>query len=242
MQLASRDRLAGGFVRVRLTEELPGELVGFVAPGAGDHVRVLVGSPDGGDVPVADQGAPFRTETVVAHDAEAGWIDLDILEHGDRGVIGPWAARAPMGSPALVAGPKGSVVMTGRPAQWVLAGDDSAIPALRRYLALLRGHGEGMLVLESAAGLGSSELAAWGLEGLDGRGEVAASIHRPLPDAPGAALVAALEALPAPHDAAERFVFACAEQSIVAPARALLGRWGIDVERAVVKGYWRREG
>lgn len=241
MQLAAREQLADGFVRVRLIESVPGELVGFVAPGAGDHVRVLVGSPDGGAVPAADQGAPFRTETVVAHDVDEGWIDLDILEHAGRGVIGPWAARAPLGSPALVAGPKGSVVMTGRPAQWILAGDDSAVPALRRYLALLQGHGEGMLVLETDADLTPSDLAALELEGLDAHGVVAASIHRSAPDAPGAALVAALEALPVPADPAARFVFACGEQSIVAPVRALLGVWGIDAERAVVKGYWRRE-
>jgi NADPH-dependent ferric siderophore reductase len=35
-------------------------------------------------------------------------------------------------------------------------------------------------------------------------------------------------------------VFACGEQSIVAPGRALLAEWGIDVERAVLKGYWKR--
>jgi len=35
-------------------------------------------------------------------------------------------------------------------------------------------------------------------------------------------------------------VFACGEQSLIAPARAQLSAWGIDVERAVVKGYWRR--
>jgi len=35
-------------------------------------------------------------------------------------------------------------------------------------------------------------------------------------------------------------VFVCAEQSVVAPARAMLARWGIAVESAVVKGYWKR--
>jgi len=240
MRLAERSTLAGGFVRVRLVEAVPGELAGFVAPGAGDHVRVLVGSADGGAVTTVEQGAPYRTETVVAHDAAAGWIDLDILDHDGHGVIGPWATHAPLGSPALVAGPKGSVVITGRPEQWVIAGDDSAIPAMRRYLALLHGRGEGMLVLETAADLGPKELTALGLDGLEARGRVEVSIHRPQSGAPGAALVTALETLPAPGDPLERFVFACAEQSIVAPVRSLLARWGIDVERAVVKGYWRR--
>ena len=52
--------------------------------------------------------------------------------------------------------------------------------------------------------------------------------------------MSALQALPTPADSAERFVCACGEQSIVAPVRQVLAAWGIDVERAVVKGYWRR--
>ena len=66
------------------------------------------------------------------------------------------------------------------------------------------------------------------------------SILRPDPQRPSAALAEAIVALPAPSDPLERFVFACGEQSLVAPARGLLAHWGIDVERAVVKGYWKR--
>jgi NADPH-dependent ferric siderophore reductase len=242
--LASRMVLAtagdDSFVRVRLAEARPGELAGFAAPGGGDHVRVVV-APDGGKVPLDPTGEPLgesRTETVVDHSVDEGWIDLDVLVHAPAdasaesraGLIGPWAAAAPLGSPAVMMGPKGSVVLSGAPREVVLAGDDSALPAIRRYLRMLGPTITGYLLLETRL-----DLPALGIEPPVG---VRVSILPPEP-IPSAALAAALHELPAPTDPLERFVFACGEQSLVAPARAVLATWGIDVERAVVKGYWK---
>jgi len=245
LRLAARDSLtpdsasADRYVRVRLVEQRPGELAGFVAPGGGDHVQIVVAPCDGGDASLDPAGAPLgdaRTETVVHHDVEQGYIDLDVLVHGEPGaelgVIGAWAVRAPLGSPAVMRGPKGSVVLSGAPDDVVLAGDDSALPAVRRYLRMLGPTITGHLVLETRF-----DLAALGIVPSAG---MRVSILTPDAARPSAALAHALEALPAPVDPLERFVFACGEQSIVAPVRALLARWGIDVERAVVKGYWKR--
>jgi len=245
MALGARTVLATAgeqcFVRVRLVEQQAGELAGFVAPGGGDHVRVEVGGVADG---VQRAEGTDRTETVVAHSVDEGWIDLDILVHGGAqpGLIGPWAAAAPIGSPAVMHGPKGSVVLTGAPGEVVLAGDDSALPAIRRYLGMLGPSITGHMLLETRFGAALADGARPDTAGL---GLVAppglrVSILPPDPTEPSAALAAALAALPAPTDPLERFVFACGEQSLVAPARATLAAWGIDVERAVVKGYWRR--
>ncbi len=227
------------YVRVRLVESQPGELTGFIAPGGGDHVRVVVGGAAGGPVELDDSGNSLgesRTETVVEHSVEDGWIDFDVLVHGESGfevgLIGAWAARAPLGSPAVMMGPKGSVVLSGEPGEVVLAGDDSALPAVRRYLRMLGPANTGHLLLETRF-----DLAALDLEVPAG---VRVSILNPDDACPSAALVEALRAVPAPTDPLERFVFACGEQSIVAPGRAVLAEWGIDVERAVLKGYWKR--
>ncbi|MDO9590162.1 MAG: siderophore-interacting protein [Microcella sp.] len=227
------------YVRLRLVEALPGELAGFIAPGGGDHVRVVVGSPEGGDVVLDDHGRPIgesRTETVVDHSVAGGFIDLDVLVHGaagaELGVIGAWAARAELGSPAVMMGPKGSVVLSGAPGEVVLAGDDSALPALRRYLGMLGPTVTGHLLLETRF-----DLQSLGIEAPVG---LRVSILAPDDSRPSAALVAALQALPAPRDPLERFVFACGEQSIVSPGRALLAEWGVELERAVLKGYWKR--
>ncbi|WP_439564154.1 siderophore-interacting protein [Microcella sp.] len=242
LQLAARTVLAvaGGdaYVRLRLVESSPGELAGFVAPGGGDHVRVVVGSPDGGPIALDDSGAPIgeaRTETVVDHSVDEGWIDLDVLVHGEPGselgVIGACAARAPLGSPAVMMGPKGSVVMSGAPGEVVLAGDDSALPAVRRYLRMLGPNVTGHLLLETRF-----DLAALEVEPPAG---LRVRILEP-GGAPSTGLIAALESVPSAVDPLQRFVFACGEQSLVAAARATLAGWGIDVERAVVKGYWKR--
>lgn len=237
--LAARTVLAtagdDSIVRVRLVEARPGELAGFIAPGGGDHVRVVV-APEGDEVALGPTGEPLgesRTETVVDHSVDEGWLDLDVLVHGTDGggLIGPWAARAPLGSPAVVMGPKGSVVLSGAPGEVVLAGDDSALPAVRRYLRMLGPSVTGELLLETRF-----DRASLGIEPAAG---LRVSILEP-DSAPSAALAVALHALPAPTDPLERFVFACGEQSLVSAARAVLGAWGIDVERAVVKGYWKR--
>jgi NADPH-dependent ferric siderophore reductase len=250
VRLAARTELVPGFTRVRLQSD--GPLDGLTSPGAGDHLRVFT-TPQSGMAPVQlDEGSeptpPSRTETIVALDADAGWVDLDILTHpadanDDAGIIGPWAATAPIGSPAIIADPKGSVVLTGRPSAFVLAGDDSAIPALRRYLSLLGDECPGVVLLETAFDPVALGIAV--------SPHVELRVLAPEPARPSAALAEELTALassppPAGADAAspelgpDVFVFACGEQSLVAPARALLSAWGIDVERAVVKGYWKQ--
>lgn len=257
VSLAERTELAPGFVRLRLVESSTGELVGFHAPGSGDHFRMVVA--------LDPQGRPAgasSTYTAVAWqvETEPRWVDLDVVLHDDHGAaagepaagssaepragVARWAASAPIGAPAVIAGPKGSVLMTGRPERVLLAGDDTAVPALRRYLGMLGAGTRGDLLLETR-----HDPRALGLEVPAG---VELSILPPVPHQPGAAIAAALtdrpRPLPAPvpsgrddvdvaHDV---FVFVCAEQSVVAPARALLARWGIPVESAVVKGYWKR--
>ena len=285
LRLAARTVLASAhgdhYLRVRLVQARAGEFAGFVAPGGGDHVQVVV-AREGGAVPVDDAGAPLgesRTETVVDHSVEGGWIDLDVLVREkpagvELGLIGAWAARAPIGSPAVMMGPKGSVVLCGTPGEVVLAGDDSALPAVRRYLRMLGPSITGHLLLETRfdlaalgivpprgvrvsilepdsapsaaprAAAGSAQSAAAGSapstapSAAAGSAQSAAAGSAPSA-APSAALAAAMHLLPAPTNPLGRFVFACGEQSIVAPTRALLAQWGIDVERAVVKGYWK---
>jgi len=250
LRLASRREIAPDFWRVRLaaSPDNADALVGYRAPGAGDHGRVYVGrAADDWALPVDAAGLPtgeFRIETTVAHSTDEGWIDLDVLVHRGAdgepaGLIGPWAAAAPLGSPVIVADPKGSVLMRGAPEAWVLAGDDSAVPAVRGYLAALAGGGApGLVLLETRYGVGELEL------------DVPAGVEvRILPpgEAPSAALADALESLPRPLPAPESvgaetdvLFFACAEQTLVATARRVLERWRIDPENAVAKGYWKR--
>ncbi len=223
--LSAREWLAPDYVRVRLTGS---DLAGFDSPGSDDHMRLFF--PAGPTDSVEElRAAPSREYTPLAWGED--WLDVEFAVHGDAGVAAPWAAKAPLGSSIGVGGPRGSAVLVGTPGSWLLAGDETAIPAIRRFATLIPAGTPARIVIETASAGREIELDApvdveW--------------LHRG--DAPsGSALIAFLEALTADDAVGEDpFVFLAAEQSIVKPGRALLDRWGVDTSNAVVKGYWKR--
>lgn len=230
--LASRRFLTSDYVRVRLEGEA---LVGFDSPGADDHIRVFFPDADATSLSVDElRAAPSREVTPLSWDAAAGTLDLEFLVHGDEGIAGRWAADAAIGAPVGVGGPRGSLVIDGEPEGWLLAGDETSLPAIRRLAGRMPRDARGLVVIE-ANGAGQD----YSLEAPEGvRVEWVA---RNGAAAPSAALVARLDALTAEdRPAGDVFAFVAAEQGVVKPGRALLARWGLDAERAVVKGYWRR--
>jgi NADPH-dependent ferric siderophore reductase len=149
-------------------------------------------------------------------------------------VAAAWAATAPLGALAGVGGPRGSKVLTGRPDAWFLAGDETAVPAMRRFSGAMDADAVGRILVEVTDA--ARELAMDAPAGV-----VVEQVHRD--DAPaGAALAARLDALgPVDRPAGSVFGFVAAEQSIVKPGRALLlDRWGLSAEHVIVKGYWKR--
>lgn len=78
-----------------------------------------------------------RTYTALFPDVAYGTLAIDFVVHGDEGVAGPWAAAAQPGDTLLANGPGGGY----RPdpdADWhLLAGDESAIPAITAALHAL---------------------------------------------------------------------------------------------------------
>ncbi|WP_311244891.1 siderophore-interacting protein [Microbacterium sp. WCS2018Hpa-23] len=223
--LSAREWLAPDFVRVRLTG---GDLEGFDSPGSDDHMRLFF--PTGPVSSVEEMRAsPSREYTPLAWGPD--WLDVEFAVHGDAGIAAPRAATAPLGSSIGVGGPRGSMVLTGAPGSWLLVGDETAIPAIRRFAALITTDVDARIVIETVSTGREIDIEApvdveW--------------LHRG--DAPsGSALIAFLDGLTAEDSIGDDpFVFIAAEQSIVRPGRALLDRWGVDTARAVVKGYWKR--
>ena len=223
--LSAREWLAPDFVRVRLTGD---DLEGFYSPGSDDHMRLFF--PTGPVTSVEEmRAAPSREYTPLAWGSD--WLDVEFAVHGDAGIAAPWAATAPLGSSIGVGGPRGSAVLTGAPGSWLLVGDETAVPAIRRFAALIPADVSARIVLETVSAGREIDIDApvdveW--------------LHRG--DAPsGSALIAFLDGLTAADSIGDDpFVFIAAEQSIVKPGRALLERWGVDPARAVVKGYWKR--
>ncbi|MFS0852921.1 siderophore-interacting protein [Microbacterium sp. 179-I 3D4 NHS] len=223
--LASREWLTPDYVRVRLTGS---DLAGFSSLGADDHMRLFF--PAGPVDSVEElRMAPSREYTPLAWGED--WLDVEFAVHGDSGVAAPWAATAAIGSAIGVGGPRGSAVLTGTPGSWFLAGDETAIPAIRRFASVIPAGAPARILIETVDTDHEVEIAApveveWVLRG----------------SAPaGSALIAALEQLGAAQVVGDDpFVFIAAEQSVVRAGRALLERWSVEPAQAVVKGYWKR--
>ncbi|NTG51303.1 siderophore-interacting protein [Agrobacterium rhizogenes] len=89
-----------------------------------------------------------RTYTIRRIDVAAGEIDVDFVLHGDQGVASAWAETARAGDVIGMMGPGGG----GMPAMdWcLLAGDETAIPAIARMLESLPETAQGIVLIEVA--------------------------------------------------------------------------------------------
>jgi NADPH-dependent ferric siderophore reductase len=123
------------------------------------HVRLLI-PPRGQENPqwptLADNGMPVwpsgentieqRVYTIRAIDAKAGWIDVDFVMHGDNGPGSAFAMHASPGDVVAMTGPLGTALPE---ADWMLfAGDETALPAIGRYLAEMPDHVSGHAIIE----------------------------------------------------------------------------------------------
>jgi NADPH-dependent ferric siderophore reductase len=128
---------------VRVTVSGP-ELAGFTVEQPAASVRVLLPSSGAADVVVPSwNGNEFllpdgrrptiRTFTPWRVDPEALELDVGIVFHGS-GVASEWAASAEPGRPAAISGPgRGYTVDRDAPA-YLVAGDETAIPAITQVL------------------------------------------------------------------------------------------------------------
>lgn len=227
--LLSRTWLTPAYVRVRLSGP---ELRGFTAPGADDHVRLFLAPPGSAAPPTPEQWREFdsREYTPVANDPYAGWIDFDLLVHA-VGTGSEWATNARLGSVCAIAGPRRSNAIAGEPDALFLAGDETAVPAITRFLRQRRPGTPARVLVEVSQD----------------------NVHVPLPVdddteltvlvRPGESLVEVLGGLGASdRPAGNVLAFVAAESAVVPVARDLLqDRWGIPSEAVIVKGYWRQD-
>jgi len=119
------------------------ELTEFRTAGFDDHVKVFFPHPETGDLvlPTQDDGhldwpddvrPTSRDYTVRAFDAAAGRLTLDFVRH-QGGVAAEWAVDVQPGERIHVAGPRASHPLPN--GDWyLLVGDETALPAIGRWL------------------------------------------------------------------------------------------------------------
>jgi NADPH-dependent ferric siderophore reductase len=92
-----------------------------------------------------------RTMTVRHVDVAAREIAVDIVVHGEHGIAGPWAAAAEPGQPIYLMGPGGAYTPDPAADWHLLAGDESALPAIAAALEALPASAVGKAFIEVGA-------------------------------------------------------------------------------------------
>ncbi|WP_372492124.1 siderophore-interacting protein [Kineosporia corallincola] len=171
-----------------------------------------------------------RTYTVRRWDAENRELAIDFVVHGDEGLAGPWARDARPGDQIWLAGPGGGYLPDADVDWHLLAGDESALPAIAASLERLADDATGHVFIEIHDA--ASELALTAPAG------VSVTWLLNTEDAPGAALVAAVTGLEFPEGAVHAFVHG--EAAAVRDLRRFLKRErGVKQTHLSVSGYWR---
>ncbi|WP_125098131.1 siderophore-interacting protein [Leucobacter chromiireducens] len=211
----------------------------------------------------------IRNYTVREFRAELGELDIDFVVHGgdandgagpgtaghsaaaDRGIAGPWAAELPIGARvALIDQGCGfTAPAPGDPAPHVLlAGDESALPAVAGILRDLPADATGDAIIEVPDPADRQELqhpAGVRVHWLDRAATAAAPTAAPAAARPGAAALDALRALPSgrqPGGAIPSHAFVAGEQQLASGGRKhLVGTLGMPRDAVTFCGYWRQK-
>jgi NADPH-dependent ferric siderophore reductase len=99
------------------------------------------------DLPAAKKPV-VRTITVRRADPAAREIAVDIAVHGHHGAAGPWAATAQPGQPMYLMGPSGAYTPDPAADWYLLAGDETALPAISVALEALPANAIGRVFVE----------------------------------------------------------------------------------------------
>ncbi|GAA4287876.1 siderophore-interacting protein [Georgenia daeguensis] len=224
---------------------LAGPMDGFASDGPADHVKVFFPHPDTGELHaprVAPGGGIERPQGVelVSRDYtplvnDDGELELDFFLHGDGGPAAGWAARVSAGDQIVVAGPRGSKLAPTGADRFVLGGDESALPALSRWLRILPGDADVTVLAEIQDADDEAYLA-----GLAGPGRRITWLHRG-DDVPGTTslLEDAVRALPPAQGLV--FWWFGGEAGTLRPIRRYLRReLALDASTVECSGYWKR--
>jgi len=238
--------------RVEAVEQLTPHMVRIVFGGDGlsefataghtdSYVKLLFPPPAPGDPEPLDpdriraerpreEWPVTRTYTVRSWDPVSRRLTIDFVHHGGTGLAGVWAAGAEPGDRLCLLGPGGGY-SPAPDADWhLLAGDESALPAIAAAVEQLPAGRTAHVFVEVS---GAEEE-----QKLDAPGDVRVHwLHRG--DRPvGSVLVPAVRALDLPGGTVHAFVHG--EAGFVRELRRLLRvEYALPKERLSISGYWR---
>jgi NADPH-dependent ferric siderophore reductase len=176
-----------------------------------------------------DQQPVTRTYTLRRADPERQQVTIDFVVHGDAGIAAPWAAHAEPGDLLAMSGAGGAY----RPdpdCDWhLLAGDESALPAICSALEALPDDARGLAYLET------SDPGEY-LDVTPPAGVEVRWLHRPEPGSQPQLLADTL--LAGPWLSGRADVFAHGERESMKAVRAALKTRLGDGDQLSLSGYW----
>ncbi len=237
-RIAAIEALTPRVRRLRLQGD---DLAGFQLGEPGGHIKLILPAP--GDrrtaVPLRYEGRsaiwpegarqPFlRTYTPLHFDPDRLELEVDLLLHGE-GMASDWIQRAEVGDEIVVAGPRGGWKVPQDGEWYVVAADETAIPAAEQVLGALP-EASVTVLLEVADAAEEHPLP-----GTDGR-EVR-WLHRGNA-MPGVPLETAIRDLELPG--APGYVWVACEAGAMRRIRShLLHDRALSSDRLVTRGYWK---
>lgn len=278
-------RLSPSFVRVTFAGD---DLLELADNGYDQRVKLLLPAPDGGFAHLAsgpswytdwrrlpdERRPPIRTYTVRevrTLPSGAREVDIDMVLHGETGPASRFAARAQPGDRAMLLGPNSRYAgrhgglefrpPAGHVGPTLLAGDETAVPALLSLLAALPEGAYGEAVLEVPAAGDITDVpvppgvrVTWLVRGdaesglADGVREAVARIGlvaRPklvaAPDPETAADGEPLWDVPEEASRAGIYAWLAGESTVITGLRRYLVRdLGVDRAGVAFMGYWKR--
>lgn len=120
LTVTDKSYLTPNMIRIRVEGDA---LDGFNSPSPDDNIKMVIPDQSG--------ELCMRSYTPRYYDAEQKALVIDFAVH-EAGPATHWALSVQTGDEAIIAGPRGSKVVTGEIDNWLLIGDETALPAMLR--------------------------------------------------------------------------------------------------------------
>lgn len=209
---------------------LPAASVRLLLPSSGSG-NLALPTWNGNEFRAADGSRPvIRTLTPRRLDADALELAVDVVVH-DESPLSVWATRSSPGDPVAVSGTGRGYTIDPDARQYLLAGDESAIPAISQLAETLPQAARVDVIIEVADPDARLELPTH-------PGASLRWVDLPGGDGPGDALVPAVASAAIDR---ETRVWAAGEAAAMQRIRKhLFEERGLGRASAVVRGYWKR--
>lgn len=237
--VVSATQLTPNMVRIVLTGD---GMSSFTPKGFTDQYIICQFPPAGApySVPFGDEIDQVEPEmrprarryTVRSWDPATRHLTVDFYAHGDAGYAGPWAQHAEPGDMLMFRGPGGDYRPDPEADWYLLAGDESALPAIAASLEVLPPgrRAVAVVVVDSP----DHEIAMASPAELE-----MTWLHRSSSADPAALLPTAIAGLLWSEGRVDVFVHGEASE-IRATRRHLIAERGVDRDAASISPYWRR--